>query len=105
MTSRWLKTIGVMVIAYGTIHAAPPAAAAGNHSLDAARKNRIGPSLRGSKHEASIHQNPAAGRALLIGTPKNLRLRRPSPAIIGGGPSSNAKTTASINGTGMNRKW
>jgi hypothetical protein len=117
MTSRWLKMIGVMVIACGLVHAAPssasddqarsgnPTVAAGNHSLDAAHKNQIGLGLSGPTPKTYIHRKPANVRVLPIGTRKNLRLRGPGPAIIGGGPSSKAKTTASITGTGMNRKW
>jgi hypothetical protein len=70
-------------------------------------------SARASR-KAFFDKKQANGHALSIGAPRALslngrllkivRVRGPSLAIVGG-PSNKTKITASVNGTGMNRKW
>jgi hypothetical protein len=127
MTSQLLKMIGVAVLVCGAIYAAPssasegqaasksPTAAIGGHSFEVTHRNRVGQSpTTGVKHEAFIYKKSINSHALPIGTPsffpfggrlpKNVRFRGPGLAIVGG-PSSKSKTTASIDGTQMSRKW
>ena len=119
--------INVAALTAGSVHAAPSSAL--DKQLHSERSaTSAGGQFLGRRHDrqpaSSMSANPGnkvfidkqeiMGRALTNGPRSafslnghsfnNVRVRGPGPAIVGG-PTNKTRITASINGTGLKRKW
>jgi len=119
-----LAIVGFAVSAWGPVYADPSSTSNEQPASGSAANTVSGnPADAGqpasniparATHKAFIDKKNANGHPRSIGALsarslnglllKNVRVRGPSPAIVGE-PSNKTKITASVNGTGMSRKW